>query len=702
MKAKMKKRLLIYVGLLFPFCIQGANPVIADIPVRVVNTGKMAVAPNSSGQPTTMYVPHSMRMTGDTVSVVQAGVTATGGHFYNDVTSGHVFTSGSSGKFRFNGCQQAAQWIQGTANRAIHHIDFPDVEVENRASVSLSPSMGMNVANLHLKAGRFILRSAEISATQSQVAHLLVKQGGTVTPNTGPELSALEKGVVEVELVLGQNRDKKFFGFASPFEKTYTDYFTFKVLLEPSNSGYVSIQDPNYTLQPGKSYFVGQDVFPYSTPQEIAMYYPVLEEYPLINGREIDFSDRVTDMLRLNRWHLDVTNPGITFAYEYANAYDGEQLNTQDVTVPLTYGYNYLGNPFTAPLRVNKLFTKATDAATDWKITRGLDDADPSDPDYLANPDLYARIWVPATAGATGHVPGTHRFTFSTSFLVGQKQGSTLSESGNGAEIQIAPMQMFVVWTDRNNVDITIPASERTHGNMNLLKSAADYTPTDELLIQVRDTDTDAIDRLCVLFRENSSTGGGDTYDAGKLFNNSGGVSQIFNRTRDGSGLSVNQVNTGLDQMTLSLRPCLTEKEVELTAHRLETLLSPDVLLLEDLQTGITTDLLETASYSFITRPDDREDRFVLHFKTPTGMEDVATGNIRVYRHNDMLRITGLMEMDNGSRLTVYDMQGRSIFSTLMQDCRGGTFETPLSITQGVYVVKISGNRHATEKLIYR
>ena len=78
MKAKMKKRLLIYVGLLFPFCIQGANPVIADIPVRVVNTGKMAVAPNSSGQPTTMYVPHSMRMTGDTVSVVQAGVTATG------------------------------------------------------------------------------------------------------------------------------------------------------------------------------------------------------------------------------------------------------------------------------------------------------------------------------------------------------------------------------------------------------------------------------------------------------------------------------------------------------------------------------------------------------------------------------------------------------------------------------------------------
>jgi hypothetical protein len=702
MKIEMKKRLLIYGSLLFPFCLPGQTPVIPEIPVRVVNTGKMTVAPNSSGQKTSLYVPHSIRMTGNRVSVVQNGLTAIGGHFYNDVGAGNVFTSGSSGKFRFNGNQNKDQWIQGTANRATSYINFPDVEVDNRASVSLASSMGMNVANLNLKAGRFILRSTEISPTQSQLAHLLVKEGGAVTPNTGSGLSALEKGVVEVELALGTTgRAGKFFGFASPFQKMYTDYLTFKVLLAPLNSGYVSIQNPDYLLQAGKSYFVGQDVFPCSTPQEILDYYPILDTYPLINGNPVSFAQRVTGTLRMNRWHLEVTNPGIAFA-NGTDAYDGEKLNTQDVNVPLFYGYNYLGNPLTAPLRVNKLFSRVSSATADaWKITRGLDDVASSDPDYLADPDLYAKIWVPATANATNHIPGTHRFTFGTSFLVGQKQGSTLSPSGNGDEIQIAPMQMFVVWTDKPNANITIPASERTHGNMNILKSAF-YSPTDELLIQVRDTDTDAIDRFCVLFREGSSINFGDAYDASKLFNRSGGVSQIYNRTPDGVDLSVNQVNTGLEKITLNLLPCQTEKEVELTAHRMETLLSPNRILFEDLLTGETIDLTQTGSYTFTTRPQDREDRFVLHFKSTTGMENAEADNIRIFHHNDMLRVTGLANMDKDSRLAIYNMQGRSIFSTVIKDCTGGRFEIPAKLITGVYIVKISGKRNATEKLIIK
>ena len=682
---KIKKRLLFYGSLLFPLCILGQDPAF----VCFVNTGKMSVVQNSgdSNTATSLYVPNAMLMTGSNVKVIQDGVTATGGNFYNNVSSGNIFASSSAGKFRFCGTEE--QWIQGTANRAINYIDFPNVEVENMESVSLSSSMGMNAGNMNLTAGRFILRSTEISSMESQLAHLLVKSGSTVSTNTGVGLPAMSKGVVEVELALGEDRSGKFFGFSSPFKKMYADYFFFKVLLAPTNASYFgasNIHDPCYALQSGKGYFVGHDVFPHSTPAEITQYYPPIEGY-----ESAVFSDRVTDMLRLNRWHFDLNNPGIALASVAPEAYSGEQIHTQDVEVALEYGYNYLGNPFTAPLRMDKLLTTVSNPAADgWKITRSLDDAD--------NADLYAKIWVPNSANSTGHVPDTYRFTFNCSFLVGQEQGSTLMESGNG-ENQLEPMQMFVVWAEKNNVKITIPESERTHGNANTLKSAS-YAPDDELLIQVKDTDSGAIDRFCVLFRKKASINLVDAYDASKLFNRSGGVSQIYNRTPLGEDLSVNEVNTILESMVLSLQPCLVEKEVELTAHRLETLHSPSVVLLEDLLTGKVTDLQQTAQYRFTTRPDDREDRFILRFKTPTGMDDVRLKDVRVFHHNGMLKITGLMDMDTGSLLNIYDTQGRNIFSRLIQDCAGGIFETQLSVISGAYIVKISGKRPVTAKLI--
>jgi len=689
---KMKKRLLLYGGLLFPLSLLGQ--VTSQDPgpgiVRFVNEGKMSVAPNIVGTDTvtSLYVPNGVLMTGPAVIVQQDGITAIGGHFNNEVTLGNIFSVTSIGKFRF--CGNAEQWIRGAANRAKCFIDFPNVEVENLESVSLASSMGMNTGNMNLKTGRFILRSTEINEIESQLAHLLVKQGKSVFTNTGAGLPALSKGVVEVEFALGANRASKFFGFSSPFKKMRADYFFFKVLLAPTNAGYFgssNIQDPCYALQSGKGYFVGHDVFPHSSPAEITQYYP-----PITGYESSVFSDRVTEMLRLNRWHFDLTNPGIAQASgRVADAYSGEQIHTQDVVVTLEYGYNYLGNPFTAPLRMDKLFQTVNNPAADgWKITRGLEDSD--------NADLYAKIWVPNSANSTNHVPGTFRFTFNCSFLVGQEQGSTLMDSGNN-ENQVEPMQMFVVWAEKNNVKITIPASERTHGNANILKSSS-YTPDDELLIQVRDMDSDAIDRFCVLFRNGASINSEDKYDASKLFNRSGGVTQIYNRTPDAEELSVNEVNTGLESMVLSLQPCLEEKEVELTAHRLETLHSPEAVLLEDLLTGEITDLRKTAQYRFTTQSGDIKERFVLHFNTPTGMETTQLKDMKAFHLNGKLKVTGLADIDTGSQIIIYDIQGRDVFSGIIRNCVGGVFETPLSVTSGVYIVKISGKRHTTVKLI--
>ena len=700
---KVRKNLLLYGSLLFPLSLIGQ--IITQDPgpgiVRFVNTGKMSVAPNNSGV-TSLYVPNGVLMTGPNVSVQQNGITAIGGNFNNDVTSGNVFTSTSTSTFRF--CGTAEQWIRGSANRTYYYIDFPNVEVDNKKSVSLASNMGMNAGNMNLKLGRFILRSDYVDATYARLAHLLVKTGSSVIPNLAPA-APLEKGVVEVELALGKSsagdgREEKFFGFSPPFETMYADYFTYQVLLapSPSNPGYFgqSIINPLTKLQSGKGYFVGQNVFPHSNPAEIEQYYP-----PIEGCEDAVFSERMVDSLRLNRWHFDLISPSLAFASDpsagVGDAYTGEKIHLQDVTVPLLAGYNFLGNPFTAPLKLDELLVTGSSVSSNWNVSRsrsGSDDA-----------DLYSQIWVPinSTSGKPGGL-ATHEFIFDTSYLVGQTEGSTtwgdMDELAKSkGEIQIEPMQMFLVWAERD-CTITIPASERTHGNINTLKSTSAYTINDELLIQVKDIDSDAIDRFCVLFRKGSSINSGDNYDATKFFNYSGGVSQIYNRTPDGTDLSVNQVNNGLESMVLSLQPCLVEKEVELTAHRLETLRSPEAVLLEDLKTGVKTNLKQTPFYRFTTQRGDKEDRFVLHFRVTTGMEDVQVRDIRVFHHNGILKITGLTAMDAGSRFNIYDMQGRDIFSDAIQDCAGGTYETSLSVVPGVYVVKISGKSPVTAKLI--
>jgi hypothetical protein len=268
-------------------------------------------------------------------------------------------------------------------------------------------------------------------------------------------------------------------------------------------------------------------------------------------------------------------------------------------------------------------------------------------------------------------------------------------------------MQVFVVYAYRD-CDLTIPASARTHRNTNFLKSG--NVITDELLLEVRDRTTEGFDRMCVVFRNHASLNSTDTYDADKLINASKGVSQIYTTSPDKSDLITSVIPTTQESLPVTLVPSAVEQEVELIASRLETLISPEAVQIEDLKTGEIVDLTKEA-YRFTTSPEDNPKRFILHFKDmskqPTNVEALRatpSSQARIAYISNEITISGLQKEDAGSRITITDVQGRILLNETLPANVGETgkagYRLPLS--SWIYVASLSGNRSLTLKFTGR
>ncbi len=685
----MKRTFLIFCIIQSSLWLYGQTQT-EDNTVRFVNYGKMNVTENPAGQnKTTLYIPQSLSVIGNSVSILQDGISTLGGNFNNDVTVNNVFDASSTGTFRFYGTI-AVQNIQGTANRNNSYINFPNVEVDKLAGyVKEASFMGMNSDNLLLTMGKLQLDSKLADQGvdhQTQVANLLVN--GTVTYNTTVE-DRKQKGVVEILLALPSEQTERqfnFIAFSSPYKTMYADYFSYWMLGAPTNTGLfgdtkTAISDPTYALTSGRGHVVGQDVF-----EDDVEYY---QNQPIYSGSS--FNDRATSLLTLNRWADPFYGSTVNVAQKtgkITTAYI-EEIQTADVLISLKAGYNYLGNPYTVPLDISKLLEKETDVVNDpWKITRSQEDG--------RDDQLFAAVWVMDQMSSKITNALQHKFTVNATWSIAQKSGSTYTR--NGDIPSIAPMQTFVVWAEKD-ATITIPKSERKHGNINFLRNA-DNGPVDELLLEVVDADTKAYDRMCVVFRPDASMKAGDPYDAYKRFNNSGTLSQIYNRSADGYDMMVNVIPSTQDSMLVSLTPANQFKEVTLSAYRLNSLVSPQGVWLKDLKTENYIDLAAEEFYTFNTEPNDTKDRFVLYFTNKYSTDDyrIELSPLHAVYYNSLLSVSGITTQDAGSSLGIYDMQGRVVHRSDLPETSRYTFS--LQLQPGAYIVKITGKRSLTTKIL--
>jgi hypothetical protein len=234
---------------------------------------------------------------------------------------------------------------------------------------------------------------------------------------------------------------------------------------------------------------------------------------------------------------------------------------------------------------------------------------------------------------------------------------------------------------------LTLSASRRTHTNAKFLRSTTNPV-VDELLIETTDLQTGGYDRLCVVFRHKASLQSDDPYDAQKIFNHSGGVNQIYTRASDNKQLTTNVISPQTDRLTFYFEPSDYPQEVSLGAYRLQSLQSVSRIYLEDTKTSTVVELTQTPSYRFTSSPSDRADRFVLHFGTnPTGIHDALTATpfSAVYEAGS-IQLSGLSEKDKGSDITLYNMQGQTMLSRIIQDTPSCRISKDLS--KGIYIVK--------------
>ncbi len=124
----------------------------------------------------------------------------------------------------------------------------------------------------------------------------------------------------------------------------------------------------------------------------------------------------------------------------------------------------------------------------------------------------------------------------------------------------------------------------------------------------------------------------------------------------------------------------------------------PNVWLIDRYENK-TVKLTEGYSYNFASGPsdlNDTENRFILRF---WGEEEVIPGDadeISVYYNTSVLHISGLIQDDINSDVQIYDLQGRLIARTKVNNAPSMEYLKPLSL--GTYIVKITGTRNYTTK----
>ncbi len=687
----MKKILLIILGGFINISIFSQNTQSSIF----VNTGKLYVAESSSTD-CTLYINGDFKVINNS-EIHQKGTTVLTGDFQNNVIQGNVFVTVTDeiGNFEFRGEQ--VQHIKGTANKGSSFIKFPHLVINNQTSVQterdtaaviISSNIGVETEELNMEKGRLILESEETSLRGTQIAHLLVNNSVTY-PDNNESRPLNEKAIIQVKLDVGEiYKERRLIGFTPPFNRIYTDYFFYNFVTRPTSEGLFGdkgllITNPKIPLESGKGYLIGLSIVPEGDP------YYTKEWDSKWNGA--NFNDRITTKMSFARDFAPTSlTKFVNEDNEITDKYSAEKIRVDNVEVEIEEGWNYLGNPYTVPIDMST-FLKENTTADNWGVVRGTE----------ADCDVENKYYILSQGTGTYEPEDEYEpFKFNVTYLIGQEQGETITQEGTNSAL-IAPMQLFVIKKNKNSIknSIIIPKEIRTHGKVEFMHRSEPKNIYNELLIETEDIDTQGYDRLCLVFRNEGDIKYGDKYDAIKIFNKSGGVNQIYTKTSDDKKMMTNVIPTSTKKIQMFFQPSDKEQEVILKAFRQNTLIDINKVILEDTKTGIKTDLLKDTQYLFTSSPTDRTDRFNIYFSNTTDMDEDFSGDMYVYyRSEGEIIIENLQDIDLGSIISLYDIDGRIILQEKIES--NPTTTISVMLNTGTYIVKVNGERNFTKKIL--
>jgi len=212
--------------------------------------------------------------------------------------------------------------------------------------------------------------------------------------------------------------------------------------------------------------------------------------------------------------------------------------------------------------------------------------------------------------------------------------------AGSGGNQYIQVGQGFFVETKQTGTfDFT--NARRAHSN-------ASFRSTQDNILTVHASGgmEGYMDEMIVRFDEAASSGYDIEMEAMKWSSQNSDATQISSVAEDNSVLAINvlpleSLNNGMTSIPMNFS-CGYNTEYQLSFYDLETFEAGTEIWLEDkLLGGDWVSINDNMDYAFTATPNDAEDRFVLHFFGPTGIDDeLATNAIDIfsYRQNALVR----------------------------------------------------------------
>lgn len=649
-----------------------------------------------------------MKLTGNLINDVDRGTA--GGALFASPASGH------EGVVEFCGTNSQSITTSGTSvadipSKLYNYINFPNIEINNSSHVTLDAQLAAKTRDITLSKGWLILDSDvaapgvdgdnEVDGGQESVlAHLLVEGSIDYKKDQWAGKPANERGFIQVNLKIpgeGGQDAKSIVGFGIPFGEMYNDYFMFNTLLAPVPAGFLAeppLFDPKTVMTAGRGYVAGIDLRG-TDPSE----YPILEGYEGI----IDFAQRATNGYRFNRnAFADYAPANQLFGLDpSAPAYQNEVLNTSDIAVQLEAGYNYLANPYTCPLNIDRLLGN-DEAQAAWGIQSDALDA---------KPQMRNQVWVlaPGSVAEPTENPLTSRYTYN--YQVAMRTGGTYTDNDNVPGVTaIAPLQMFVVRAFSTANTITIPESERVMGTTLFLRgTSTEAMRRDDFIFEFRNVGTKTTDRVSVVLRTRDELNNNANYTNVERLGSASGAdpaqgiaSQVYTKDASGKPLTVQflPLETA-KRLKLFHIPPLEAQPLHILGLRLETGDKVKRMWLEDSKYNTEIEITPGMVYKTDSEPDDSHERFSIRFSEgATGIDDLQTDDtpvIHAYAQAGCIYAQGFESSAIGSMVALYDINGRLIARKV---ANGGTITLLEGYAPGVYIVKITGGHVQTVKLL--
>lgn len=326
------------------------------------------------------------------------------------------------------------------------------------------------------------------------------------------------------------------------------------------------------------------------------------------------------------------------------------------------FGWNALGNPYTASLNVSSFLTANSSQL---------------DPVYGG---LY--VWNPVTGS---YVVTTH----AAIILNTSNSPATYTPEAGDTHIQVG--QGFVVRSKTVGGSITFNYAMREHQPTKAFKSASLSWPA----IEIKAVANNIERTTAVAFNSGMSLGIDPYYDAGLL--RSGSAMELYTRMVKDNGVDFAiqcLPDVGLDKMVIPVSLDLTAGGEVAFSAKSANLPAECQLVLEDRLTGISTPLsTDGASYK-VTLPANTSgiNRFYLHLN---GVSSVAgntnVASFKVYAVDKEIYIQGTVAEQSVANL--YDLSGKRVGTYQLQASDNNTLNAE-GIINGIYLLRImEGNK---------